>query len=472
MISIYIRPDKTQIIKAKIKKDKTLNIVFATEIESYWQLFKDHDMNISALFRSLKALTSTAYEEIYIVLPDMLFFIDCYDYIAEEDLTQLIKEHIPKDINNLYMATAILCNPGTSHKKTIYAIEKEYIDDLIIAAAGEKITLTSIEPASIGFFRSQASWQHEHFTLEIFEDSATFVSFSPIAGVFKLDEPKLSEKKLLSTDIDQVNQNIAEAFVEHDFTAHNTFSVMNINAPFDVITDKKEILENDVIKKRLANKATLPPFVITDIATENQQNFMSVIGTLMQNYECTDEIFTDMPPYLTISSANMLPEQIRLNAKFKHIKHIIKKSSQMLIIFLSAIIFAETAAIIYYSNIQIPPDLQMDYDKAQKDIKAINAEIKIINDSKKEDEYPMKAFTALIGARPNNCGFANVSIGTGKDTNWVKLTAAAPDPIIFQNYIAQLNNNDIFNNITISKITTDVSGLKIADIEAGKGNLQ
>ena len=40
----------------------------------------------------------------------------------------------------------------------------------------------------------------------------------------------------------------------------------------------------------------------------------------------------------------------------------------MLIIFLSAIIFAETAAIIYYSNIQIPPDLQMDYDKAQKEI--------------------------------------------------------------------------------------------------------
>lgn len=471
MISIYIRPDKTQIVKAKIKKDKTLNVIFATEIESYWKLLQDHDKNLSALFKNLKTITSTAYEEIYIVLPDMLFFIDCYDYVTEEDLKRSIKYKIPKDIDSLYMATAISCNPGTAHKKTICAIDKGYIDDLIIAAAMEKITLTSIEPASIGFFRSQASWHLEHFILEIFEDSATLVSFSPIAGAFKLDEPQLSEKKLLSSDIEQVNQNIEEAFVQHDFTAHNTFSAMNINLPFNIITSKSEILQNDLIKKRLADKATLPYFVVTDISPENQQNFMSVIGTLMQNYESTNEIFTDIPPYLTINSANMLPEQIRLNAKFKRIKHMIKKVSRMLIISLLAITFAETSAIIYYNSIKIPPDLQIDYDKAQKDIKDINAEIKIINEAKKEDESPMKGFTALTETRPNNCGFASVSIGqAGKDTNWVKLTAAAPDAMIFQDYISQLSSNSIFDNVTISKITTDVSGLKIADIEAGKGN--
>ena len=478
MISLYLRPDKTQVVKAKIRKDKTLNVVMATEIQSYWDVLKkgvvkDEDgytSSLSDLFHELKTITSVSYEEVYIVLPDSLFSVDCYDYTSEQELTNLIKENLGRSLDELYSSFAVEATPGTSHKKTLFVIEHKYVDRIIEAADKENIALASIEPASLPFFRSQASWQEEHFIIEVFKNQATLVSFSPVAGIFRLNEPALSEERLLNNP--EADNTVTGVFAQHDFTAEKTFSSMNVDVPFTILTENKKILQIESVKKRLAKPMAFPNFVSSDIPLDYQQDWMSVIGTLMQSYTKDDDIYSNLPPFLNVYTANVLPEQVRLDSKFRQWKHTAKKVCRFLIVFLAALTFAEISASIYFNSIHIPAHLQADYDKAQRDIKDIDAEIKIITEAKKEDEHPIQAFSLLVKDRPNDCGFNIVSIGGNgqqpADAEWVQLTAVSSNPMIFQDYMATLSHEDIFSNVSISKIDTDSSGFKIADIVLGK----
>lgn len=476
MISLYLKPNCTQVVKAKLKKDRTLSIMTATEMNPYLNSLKDG--NISEMFAELKSIVNISYEEIYIVLPDFLFTIDCYEYTSEDELTNLVNDNLSYP-DQMYQTYAVDCNPGTSHKKTLFAIDKKYIDKLIEAAAQENITLTSVEPASIAFFRSQASWKMEHFLVEIFQDKAMMVSFSPVAGIFKLDMPGLATDNLFKDAID-ADKIMQSAFAQHDFTAEKTFKSMNTDVPFVFLVESKkdEILNLDSVKKRLAPIAKFPDFIKSDISIEYQQNFMCTVGTFLQIYERADTIYNDLPSYLNIGSANLLPKEVRLSARFKQIKHRIKSVSRYCAIFLCAIMFAEISGIIYYSNIEIPQQLQANYDQAKKDIKDIDSEIKIITTAKKNDEHPMEAFNTVLKDRPNNCGFITLAVGNtstnskSDEKNWLKLTAVAQDPMIFQGYITSLSSESIFNNVSISKIDTDSSGLKVADFTIGKGQFK
>ena len=56
-----------------------------------------------------------------------------------------------------------------------------------------------------------------------------------------------------------------------------------------------------------------------------------------------------------------------------------------------------------------------------------------------------------------------------KKKNWIKLKAASADPLVFQNYIKDLNSNPALANIGITKIDSNFkAGYKAAEINIGR----
>jgi len=502
LISLYLRPDKTQVVKGQLKKDKTLFITAATEIQSYWAalteqtnnyrkqtdefydeeslLMEDEEENLalSDLFYEIKSVVSTTYEEFHIILPDSLFcMINCAEFLTEEEFMHSVRAKTNKADEDVYYSFPLLTAPGGQPRKTFFAIERKFVNRLIAAAKEENITVSSIEPASMAFIRSCASWQEEHFLLEIFEDQATMVSYSPIGGIFSMNVPSLTAKQL-NLDVEAANREIQSMFAIHDYTAEKIFSSMNVNVPFVILTEDKKILEIHSLKERSVQANIFPSFVNADIDSKDHQEWMVPIGAFLQNYEIEDELYATLPPFLQISSANVLPQNIQMGAKFQQWKKLAKKYSKLAIAFLSVLTVLDIAGILYFSSVTISPKLQADYDAAQKDIKDIDAEIKTLAAAKKEHEYPIEAFTQIVKDKPNNCGFSSIMIGSsgqGKsaDEKWIRLNAVSSDPLIFQDYVAALSNDDIFAGVGITKMNTEASsGFKTAEISIGKGKVQ
>lgn len=496
MISLYLRPDKTQLVRGRLKKDQTVSILHATEIQSYWPALSredrvtdpDNDLfeqensfneqyDLSALFREIKTLVPTLYEEFYVVLPDALFCsINCGDFLSEDDYMAFVREKTGKSDEEVYYSFPIISSPGGQPKKTFFAIDRRIIDRLVAAAHQENISLTSIEPASVSFLRSCERWQEEHFLIEIFDHNATLISYSPVAGMFSLNAPSLARSQLI--DKETANQEFQSMFALHDYTAEKIFSSMNVNVPFTVLVDDKEtILSLDVFKDRLAKIEVLPDCVDADIPQEYQQDWLIPIGTLLQS--CSMGMESEyLPSFLQLFSANILPEKIQMSAKFRQWKQLVKKYSRILIFVLATITFAETVGILYFSNITIGQKLQADYDAAQKNIKDVDAEIKLLAAAKKEHEYPMEAFHQLMTDRPEACGFSSVSVGnsggSGQNTaeKWIHLTAVSADPLILQSFATALSEDEMFSHVALNKMDTDSSGMKMAEFTIGKGKIK
>lgn len=489
MISLYLRPDKTQILKGRLKKDQTLSITHATEIQSYYSLLTNKSTNeivennliydapledLTSLFQELKKVVPTSYEEVYIILPDMLFTsINCGDVLSEDEYMEFVRGQTGKEDESVYYSFPIISSPGGMVKKTFFAIDRTIIDALAEAAHMENISLTSIEPASIAFFRSCDKWQEERFLLEMFEEEATIVAYSPVAGMFSLNTPSLRKKNL--EDLNKANDEFEKIFAIQDFTAGKIFPSINVNIPFTVLVEKSDpLLHLNAFSERLAEQEILPDYVDADISQEYQQEWLIPIGALLQNKEFQNEY---MPTFLKIKSANVLPEQIKMNAKFRQWKHLAKKYSRILIVFLAAMAFFETGGILYFSSISINPKLQADYDTAQKNIKDVDAEIKLLAAAKKEHEYPVEAFHQLLSDRPDACGFSSISIGNNgtnaQDSNekWIHVTAVSSDPLVLQSFASTLSTDEMFTHVALNKMDTDSSGIKIADLTIGKGKI-
>jgi hypothetical protein len=490
LISLYLQPDKTQIVKARFKKDHTLYVTHATEIQPYYNdlnskisksinsgedLFQDESDGMAPLFQELKRIVPTQYEEVYIVLPDTLFrSINCGDFLSEEEYMKFVQSKTGKKDDEVYYSFPIISSPGGQKKKTFYAINREIVNALTDAAQMENISLTSIEPASMAYLRSAGKWEKEYNLLQIFDDDASIVSYSPIAGIFSFNVPDLAKKNL--EKIEDVNQVFKATFSLNDFTAEQIFTSINTNVPFTVLVDEPDsLLSLEVFQDRLAEPERLPACVDIDLAENHQQEWFIPVGTLLQNIEIENEF---MPSYLNIYAANVLPEQTQLNAKFRQWKHMTKKYSRLLIVLLAIVAVVETAGIIYFSTIAISPQLQSDYDAAQKNTKDVDEEIKLLAAAKKEHEYPVEAFKELLSNRPDACGFSSISVGNnGTSTQdsaekWVHLTAVASDPLVLQNFASTLSADEMFSHVTMNKMDTDPSGFKIADLTLGKGKIK
>ena len=79
MISMYLRPDKTQILQANIEKNGKFTVVDALETDAILDTLLTANKDEKALeqlsnyFESLKKDSDIANEDVFIVLPDYLF---------------------------------------------------------------------------------------------------------------------------------------------------------------------------------------------------------------------------------------------------------------------------------------------------------------------------------------------------------------------------------------------------------------
>lgn len=500
MISLYLRPDKTQLVKAGLKKDRSLYVSVATELQPYLGLLiKDSNIvnhenfleeneqdeapmgaYLGDMFREAKAVTSFSGEEIYLVLPDSLFcLIDCIKNAdSEEEVLQLIASRTGKSKEDIFYTIPVLSRPQTDLYKTVYAIERKFVQYLVDAAAEENIRLTSIEPASISFLRTAGEFKEAKFLLETFEEQAKIVSYSPVAGVFDLDVSDLSNQRLQMLTEDEICQQVKTSLIQHYSVADGTFPslAMSEDIRFIALTENKQLLNCEELKPRLAATLNFPEFIISDIALEYQQDWMVVLGTLLQEFTEKDLLFENKPAFqFSFQSANVLPKEIQTNARFWRWKQKVKKISRFFIVGAVAAIAVEIAGIAYFSTIMIPPKLQADFDAAKIDMNDIDNEIKIINLAKTEHEYPVEAFSELVAKKPNNCGFSKISFGQKNgakdDKTWINFTAVSTDPLVFQDYTATLSTSEMFSGVNISQIATDPSGFKTATVVVRKGKV-
>lgn len=484
MISIYISPDGTQVIKAKIRKNKRLVISHVFEMESYWYALPIFDNNpasglIDDMFKELKQQVKVSYDDVHIVLPDSAFsLVDCFEAANPDDAKRRACESSELSDEDYYFSFPMSSRQIAPGTETVYAIRKEIIDRLLESAKRQKISLASVEPASISFFRCQGSWTLDSYVVQMFHNDAVITSFSPIGGIFKTDAPSLASEYLLTDeDEDFVKSALAvsNAYSMNDYSASVAFKSMRTDADYIVLTDKKSILDIQSVRSRLPSESpTFPSFVESNIMQDYQYLWMACLGTLMQDYTRDDALYDDLPDFLDVRSANMLPEHAQNLARNRQWQGIVRKGSAMVSALCIGLLAAETAGMIYFNSVKIPDSLQQEYSQAEKVKEAVNVEIDVIRSAKEKDGKPFEAFARLVTARPEKCGFTSVKINPLLKTKeskekWIEVNAASNEEMSFQDFQSALNGTGYFGNVVVQKITADSTNIKTSLITIGKG---
>lgn len=457
MIGIYLRPEDTQVVKL-VKRKKTLKVVAAKTLPSFYEAFREKDVaGLTKMFHKIGEAVGGAYEGISLSLPSDCFLLDCADSTGmDEEEKRWFEAHTARKYEAYYCAFPVRFKARVQQIKSVAALKKEYVDVLLLAAESAGSSLVSVEAAGISYLRALDRWKEEVCLLEVFEDRAGFVSYSPVAGVFRLPAPRLSGKGWTA-------KAVADAVLENDAICKRTFQMVNLNVPIHVLSAKELSLPQELNGRRPA-----PPFPPVGVAVDEKTflAFQVPIGAAMQDVEM--ESLHLLPAYLTIGSANVLPPDIRLEGRLTQLKRRVKRTAKWVFVLLAMLLAAEVAGIWYYSSFVITPSLQAEYDEANKALPNIKRELEIIKKAGNEHQYPVKALNSLLCEKPAGIWFAGVEIGQGKD--WVRLSVKAKDAMAFQNYQNALSKNPVFKDIRISHITSDErNGLKNALFTIGRG---
>ena len=130
MIGIFFRPDKTQIMWAKVKGDKKLLVKDTIEAESCLKVFKEcqtGENKIPELFQELKKEFKLGSEDVYLVMPDEMFeMTDTANITSDAELKRFVEENTGFNFEELYVSTAIQAIPGTYKKKNSVRNAKKF----------------------------------------------------------------------------------------------------------------------------------------------------------------------------------------------------------------------------------------------------------------------------------------------------------------------------------------------------------
>jgi hypothetical protein len=488
LISVYLQPDITQIVRGRLRKDRTLDIQYSGMFsQSYLQIFdkpsNDEEMvdDLARLFYDVKEMTAVKREELYLVLPDYLFtMVDCFRYENDADIAKHIVNATGKKIEDFYYATPIITKPEPVEQLvTVCAIDRKIVDLFIMAADMEHIQLNSIEPASIAFLRCTGKFNKEEFVFQGFTRQATLIGYSSIAGLFKMDTPELSMENLGKLEKEEAENVIHKALIGFENTALSTFRFMNQDIPYVQLANPMVIQSFSTFQERLAERKRFPEFIQSgDIEESEQQDWMCVVGTLLQQINFSNGSFADgIDSYEHILSGNILPDNVQQNTKTYQFTQKLIRNSRIAIVLLFITTLIESIGILFLSSATIPAGLKEDYKVGQQTIEDINQEISVIQLEQKEHEYPMEALSSLVQAKPAGLGFVSLNIGSNEnkakdaDSKWIKLKVIAADPLMFQDYMSGLSGDGLFSSVAVTQIGSDSSGLKTADIVIGKGNI-
>lgn len=472
MISIYFRPDRTEIIQGSLQKDLTFLVEDYAVTDAALSFIENEGAGETAklgrFFNELKNEFNISSDDVYIVLPDFLFsYVDSVEFINTENLLSQIEERTDESADDFYISMPVATSSPAPDRQSVYAIRKFYVDKIVEVCMQERIALSSVEPASIAFFRAFGDWHDEMPLVEIFPDNASIITYSPAGGIFMMDAPALAEKSLMQSE--SVDDDINTAFAANDYNAGDTFMNVNTDMPYYVLTDNEKILNLPAIKLRKPyEELVFPQFIDASIISDNENGlWMPAVGTLLQVYDDLDDkeslnnpLYERKDAFITVKSGNLLPEHAKKASQNRQWRRVIQRVCKSLCIVFAIVSAIELGFILYFSSFEVNPALKKDYEQAKKDLDSINNEVSIIEQAKKTDQRPVDAFKALVYARPDGVGFTDVKIGIRdakpdkKDSSpYVRVTAVSGNAMLFQDFRANLEGQNIFQAPSINAIS-------------------
>ena len=487
MISLYLLPDRTRLVKAELESDGRLKVLAIDELSSYWEALAsdssgmDTDtgisqaaLELSGMFREAGKLVGASGEEFYLVLPDSVFcLVNCVrEPEAEAGVELYTAAAADMPVDDLSLTVPFLTRPSIEMVQTVFAIPREIIQRIVDAAGEEGVTLASVEPASVAFLRASGAFNKEHYFLEASSDSASFIAYSPIGGMFRMEDPLLSEKRLLDLPVAIGDMDVRRVLADLEAAAEDRFRTANDGVGVVIISgDRRKYAKYPSMEARMEELSFAPDIISGMHGMASPQDWMAPIGTFFQDAPDEAPIYGKKPTYLTCSSGNLLPKGMQTNAKLFRVTQRVKKVSRILLCFGIVLLMIFPAIAMYFSSFEVPQDLQEQFEANQKVLPIMEKDLALIAKAKQEHCSPMTGFRALLLPRPDTLSFTRVRIGEGAGIQgaWMEADLVSKDPLTFQDYVASMAASKTFSGASIIKIGTDSSGYKTATVTLRKG---
>ena len=470
MLAITIFEDTTQIVVGKKIKNK-LEIKSLISYKSIYEAYINRDVNSLTMYLDEIVSLTKSKTDIYFILPDDKFNVDYFYYPTNSEKQKDIDKFLQTnniDTNKYYYSLPFNLKSTTFSWKTVYSIEKTYIDSLLQASKNVNLLIKSIEPLSFCAIRYKNTFQQETYIFEIYKYSASIVMYSPLAGLFKMNLSK--EYTIDNLKTKNSSMMLSDALLQANAVAKNKFKAITGNADIHILSTKENISkltfastdENARIYKMRPNSNLI-------VKKYNQieiDTYYIGIGSLLQELE---------PPrlkYIKINSANILPEIVKESTKLIELEQNIKKTSKIALFIFTFIIGIQAAYLYYLNTIAIPDKLQLDFDYANKQIITLKKEDSIIQSVKKQTEPIQPILSEILISKPDNntLGFTKLSINNSqndKNNDWIKIDLVATEPMKIQEFSSNLNS-DRFKNIMLTKIDNTVENINSAEISITK----
>ena len=470
MLAITIFEDTTQIVVGKKIKNK-LEIKSLISYKSIYEAYINKDVNSLTMYLDEIVSLTKSKTDIYFILPDDKFNVDYFYYPTNSEKQKDIDKFLQTnniDTNKYYYSLPFNLKSTTFSWKTVYSIEKTYIDTLLQASKNVNLLIKSIEPLSFCAIRYKNTFEQEAYIFEIYKHSANIIMYSPLAGLFKMNLSK--EYTIDNLKTKNSSMMLSDALLQANAVAKNKFKAITGNADIHILSTKENISkltfastdENARIYKMRPNSNLI-------VKKYNQieiDTYYIGIGSLLQELE---------PPrlkYIKINSANILPEIVKESTKLIELEQNIKKTSKIALFIFTFIIGIQAAYLYYLNTIAIPDKLQLDFDYANKQIITLKKEDSIIQSVKKQTEPIQPILSEILISKPDNntLGFTKLSINNSqndKNNDWIKIDLVATEPMKIQEFSSNLNS-DRFKNIMLTKIDNTVENINSAEISITK----
>lgn len=276
ILAINLRPDVTQIVEAKIKKNSltiervdSINSIFPALLSFKQEAIEDFFLDLLGHIKNKSA-------DVYLGIPDDLIKkIDCTDreYILPEEwdsiVTPWMTQYLKVEKNDYYVITPLHIQKSNKSIITGMAIRSTYIDGLFKGATSANLNIKSLEPSCYGILRLLNQWDREHCIMEVWERSTSVTGYSPIKGMFKIDFSMGWSHYL---QMENGSDELCKCIAQHDYTAFKTYGTANTDIPIYLVSDKSRellpLLQNSEFAFRLQRLLLPEPFIQSKIFNE------------------------------------------------------------------------------------------------------------------------------------------------------------------------------------------------------------
>lgn len=289
ILAINFRPDVTQIVEGKIQKGSLIVERIVDNADSVYKILENFqeelvEVFLTELLKQVKNKTAAAYFGIsdYLVKK-----IDCVerDYVPPQDWDKVVSDWLPQVLqvekDNFYLTAPIHLEKRNKSVITGVAVPSSYINVIFKAASAAGIKIKSIEPACYGLLRVLNKWDREYCVIEIWEKMTSITGYSPIRGMFKINE-SLGWSYYLNAEGGK--DELLKRIVAHDYAAYNTYKLANTNIPIYLISGKfskhlEAIIQNSNFAARLQQLSQIVPgFIKSKLPQEQLSHCAAAVG--------------------------------------------------------------------------------------------------------------------------------------------------------------------------------------------------